>query len=411
MTLVLRLGFRNLWRNKRRTLLTMSSMSLSTALLIVTLGITEAVMVDSVDSATGLYYGHAKISAPGYLDGRDMALTLPDDAPPADLSADKHVLGVAGRVRGFALLSAGDSSEALSQPAEILGVDPLEEDAVSGLGKRIVEGNSLSATQPNGILLGSGLAKRLGAKVGSEIVAMGQASDGSIAAEIFTLTGLVDSGDTALNGALALADRRKLQQMFVLDGQVHEWVVKLSNPKASADWATATQAKVTGAEVTSWERMLPQIAGMMRQSGTSKLLTSVIFYFAVVLVTINTMYMAQLERLKEFAVMGAIGLKPRRLMSMMVVEGMMMSAMAAVVGGLAGTALSFWLMEHPIVMSSSAESLSMAGTTLSTSMRSLPTWDAVLFPTLLMMSLGGVLALFPAWKLGRLRPVDALREV
>jgi ABC-type antimicrobial peptide transport system permease subunit len=128
-------------------------------------------------------------------------------------------------------------------------------------------------------------------------------------------------------------------------------------------------------------------------------------------VTINTMYMAQLERLKEFAVMGAIGLKPRRLMSMMVMEGLMMSAMAAVIGGLAGTGLSFYLMENPIVMSSSAETLSMAGTTLSTSMRSLPSWDSVLFPTLLMMSLGGVLSLFPAWKLGRLRPVDALREV
>ncbi len=411
MAFMTRLSFRNLWRNKRRTLLTMSAMALSTALLIVTLGITEAVMVDSVDNATGLYYGHAKITAPQYLDGRDMALTLPDDAPPVDFSADKQVRGVAGRVRGFALLSTGDASEALSQPAELLGVDPAQEEAVSSLSTRIVAGENLGSAHPNRILLGTSLAQRLGAKLGSEIVAMGQAADGSIAAEIFTVGGLLDSGDTSLNGALALADRRTLQRMFALDGQVHEWVLNLSNPKTSAAWVTAAQAKVTDAEVTSWERMLPQIAGMIRQSGTSKLMTSVIFYFAVVLVTVNTMYMAQLERLKEFAVMGAIGLKPRRLMSMMVVEGLMMSAMAAVIGGLAGTALSFYLMENPIVMSSSAETLSMAGTTLSTSMRSMPTWDSVLFPTLLMMSLGGVLSLFPAWKLGRLRPVDALREV
>lgn len=409
MRFMTRLSFRNLWRNKRRTLLTMSAMALATALLIVTLGITEAVLVDSVSNATGLYHGHAKITAPGYLAGRDMALTLDEAAPPINLQNDPLVHGVAGRVRGFALLSAGSEAKALSQPAELLGVDPAAEEAVSKLSTRIVAG-SLWGTA-DGILLGTTLAKRLGAGIGDEVVAMGQAADGSVAAAIFHVSGLLDSGDAALNGSLALAPRSTVQQMFALDGLVHEWVVNLANPKGSAAWAVQAQSRVPDAEVTSWERMLPMIATMVKQSGTSKLLTSIIFYFAVVLVTVNTMYMAQLERLKEFAVMGAIGLKPRRLMAMMVLEGSLMSAMAAIVGGLAGTALSTHLMSHPIVMSSSAETLSMAGTTLSTSMRSLPTWDSILFPVLLMMSLGGVLSLFPAWKLGRLRPVDALREV
>jgi ABC-type lipoprotein release transport system permease subunit len=404
-----RMGFRNLWRNKRRTLLTMSAMALATALLIVTLGITEAVLVDSVRNATGLYHGHAKIAAPGYLDARDMALTLDATAP--DVASDRRVQGMAGRVRGFALLSSGEETHALSQPAELLGVDSAEEEPVSQLSTRVVAGSNLDPARPDGILLGTTLAKRLGVGLGSEVVAMGQASDGSVAAEIFQVSGLLDSGDAMLNGSLALADRRKVQAMFALDAQVHEWVVALKDPKASRAWAAELQARLPEAEVAPWERMLPQIASMIQQSGTSKLLTSVIFYFAVVLVTVNTMYMAQLERLREFAVMGAIGLKPRRLMGLMVIEGSFMSAIAAVVGGLAGMALSLYLADHPIVMSSSTETLSMAGTTLSTSMRSVLTWDSVLFPVLLMMSLGGVLSLFPAWKLGRLRPVDALREV
>lgn len=411
MSVLTRLSFRNLWRNKRRTLLTMSAMALSTALLIVTLGITEAVMVDAVENATGLYYGHAKITAPRYLVGRDMALTLPDHAPPLELSDDRQVRAAARRVRGFALLSAGEASEALSQPAELLGVDPAQEDAVSALSTRIVAGETLIPEQPKGLLLGTTLAQRLGAAPGSEVVAMGQAADGSIAAEIFTVIGLVDSGDTQLNGSLALADLRTLQQLFALEGQVHEWVIRLTNPRSSSAWAAATQSRLSEADVTSWERMLPQIAGLLQQSGVSKLLTAVIFYFAVILVTLNTMYMAQLERRREFAVMGAIGLPPRRLMRLMIVEGLMMSAIAAAVGGLVGTALSVYLMEHPIVMASSAESLSMAGTTLDASLRSLPTWDSVLFPILLMMSLGGVLSWFPARKLARMRPVDALREV
>lgn len=411
MAFTTRIGFRNLWRNKRRTLLTMSAMAISTALLIVTLGITESVLVDSVSNATGLYHGHAKVTAPGYLEARDMELTLDADALPDALKSDRRIAGTAGRVRGFALLSVGSDTEALSQPAELLGVTPSDEEVVSALSTRIAAGANLDAAQPNGILLGTTLAKRLGAKPGSEIVAMGQAADGSVAAEIFTVSGLVESGDAMLDGSLALAARGTIQQMFGLDGRIHEWVVKLANPKISRDWAHDVQQGLTEAEVTPWERMLPQIASMVQQSGTSKILTSIIFYFAVVLVTLNTMYMALLERMREFAVMGAIGLKPRRLMSLLIVEGLMMSAIAALVGGLAGTGLSFYLMANPIVMSSSADTLTMAGTTMSTSMRSVPTWDSVLFPVLLMMSLGGALSLFPAWKLARTRPVDALREV
>lgn len=411
MAFTTRIGFRNLWRNKRRTLLTMSAMAISTALLIVTLGITESVLVDSVSNATGLYHGHAKVTAPGYLEARDMELTLDADALPDALKSDRRIAGTAGRVRGFALLSVGSDTEALSQPAELLGVTPSDEEVVSALSTRIATGANLDAAQPNGILLGTTLAKRLGAKPGSEIVAMGQAADGSVAAEIFTVSGLVESGDAMLDGSLALAARGTIQQMFGLDGRIHEWVVKLANPKISRDWAHDAQQRLTEAEVTPWERMLPQIASMVQQSGTSKILTSIIFYFAVVLVTLNTMYMALLERMREFAVMGAIGLKPRRLMGLLIVEGLMMSAIAALVGGLAGTGLSFYLMANPIVMSSSADTLTMAGTTMSTSMRSVPTWDSVLFPVLLMMSLGGALSLFPAWKLARTRPVDALREV
>lgn len=411
MAFTTRIGFRNLWRNKRRTLLTMSAMAISTALLIVTLGITESVLVDSVSNATGLYHGHAKVTAPGYLEARDMELTLDAGALPGVLKSDRRIAGTAGRVRGFALLSVGSDSEALSQPAELLGISPSDEEVVSALSTRIAAGANLDAAQPNGILLGTALAKRLGAKPGSEIVAMGQAADGSVAAEIFTVSGLVESGDAMLDGSLALAARGTIQQMFGLDGRIHEWVVKLANPKISRDWAHDAQQGLTEAEVTPWERMLPQIASMVQQSGTSKILTSIIFYFAVVLVTLNTMYMALLERMREFAVMGAIGLKPRRLMSLLIVEGLMMSAIAALVGGLAGTGLSFYLMANPIVMSSSADTLTMAGTTMSTSMRSMPTWDSVLFPVLLMMSLGGALSLFPAWKLARTRPVDALREV
>ncbi len=411
MSLMMRLSFRNLWRNKRRTLLTMSAMATATALLIVTMGLTSGAMVDSIHSATGLYHGHAKITAPSYLEGRDIALNLADDALPAAVKTDRQVLGAAGRVRGFALLSSGNEDDAQSQPAELLGVDPAEEEHVSSLSKRITSGSVIEGAGTTGMLLGTTLAKRLGAQVGSEVVAMGQSVDGSVAAEIFQVSGLLDSGDVMLNGSLALVDRKTLQRMLGMEGRIHEWVLKLQSPFQAREWTRSMQATVAGMEVTPWQRILPQIANMLDKSGVSKALTAIIFYFAVILVTVNTMYMAQLERMREFAVMGAIGLKPRRLMSLIVMEGAMMSVIAALAGGLGGALLSLHMVEHPLVMAQTSESVSMAGTTMSTAMRTLPTWDTIVLPVLLMMLLGGLISFFPAWKLGRLRPVDALREV
>lgn len=411
MSMMMRLSFRNLWRNKRRTLLTMSAMAFSTALLIMSMGIQTGTLVDTVVSATGLYHGHAKLTAPGYMERRDVALSLGEDSLPPELKQDGHVKGVSGRVRSFMLLSSGKEDEAQSQPAELLGVSPAEEEAVSALSTRLKTGTMLKGSDGDGILLGTDLAKKLGATVGSEVVAMGQAVDGSIAPGIFTVAGLIETGDTMTDGRLALVGRSTLQEMLAMEGRVHEWVFHLDNPMPAREWAETAQAHVTEGELTPWHRLLPGMASLIDNSGAQKAMTAIIFYFGVILVTVNTMYMAQLERMREFAVMGAIGLKPRRLMGLMVLEGTLMSAIAAVTGGAIGMAWSLYLMDHPLVMATNSSSVSMGGGTVSTALRSMPTWDTIVIPMVLMLILGGLISFFPAWKLGRLRPVDALREV
>lgn len=411
MSILLRLSFRNLWCNKRRTLLTMSGMALSTALLIWVMGLIAGSLADAVESVTGLYHGHAKVTAPNYLNERDIALSLDEGSLPPSVQQDPHVKGVAGRVRGFMLLSSGEGDKAKSQGAELLGVDPQTEETVSGLAARVASGANLPSANTDGILLGKTLAQRLGATLGSEVIAMGQAVDGTTAPGIFKVAGLLNTGDTGLDSSLALVGRKTLQGMLGLDGRVHEWVIHLDSPMISREWAKTAQAKVTDGEVAPWQRMLPVMANMIDKSGVQKAMTAVVFYFAVVLITVNTMYMAQLERLREFAVMGAIGLKPRRLMSLIILEGAMMSGIAALAGGILGTALSFYTLVHPIVMASKTSTFSYGGGSISTAMRTIPTWDSIVWPVVLMMVLGGLISFFPAWKLGRLRPVDALREV
>jgi ABC-type lipoprotein release transport system permease subunit len=411
MPLLLRLGYRNLWRNSRRTLLAMAAMAIAAAFLVFLLGMIDGILDDAITSTTGLYFGDAKVAAPGYLDSRDTTLTLAETAKPRFLSEDPAVQGAAGRVRGFALLSTGTKEGEESQPAEILGVDPREEEAVSHLIDHVIAGQVLPDSRSKGILLGQELARRLGAKVGSELVAMGQGADGSVASDIFQVVGLIGTGDVTQDSMLAIVGRHELQSMLGLEGRVHEWTVALKAPRSAPDWAMAAQKRDPSVEVASWFRFIPQLADTLKIMGAYEYIIGGIFYVAALMLFFNTMTMALMERVREFAVMGAIGIKRWRLWRLMVLEGGLMSAMAGLVGGLVGLGASLWFHAHPIDLSGSMSAMQGSGYTMKPLLRTSPAWGNVLVPTLVMMAMGAVIAAMPAWRICRRRPVEALREV
>lgn len=409
--LLLKLGYRNLWRNRRRTLLTMSAMALSTALLILTLGIYDGMLWDMIEGATELYHGHVKIAAKGYLDNEQIFNTIPEDGVREEVLKDPMVVGAAGRVRGFALLSAGEGEKGKSQPAELFGIDPEEEHTVTSLDKHVSEGHFLSGSSTKEIVLGRGLAILLDAGLGDEVVAMGQGADGSIAAELFTVAGIIDTNDQVRDTMLAVAGRKTLQSMFVLDGRLHEVSVKLTRSLEARRWAEKEQVVLADYDVSPWNSFLPQIGQIIDVWGTMKFIFAVIFYFAVILVSANTMYMSLLERLREFGIMAAIGLKQRRLSRLVLLEGFMMSALAGLVGGLVGIAGSFYLKNHYIDLSAFISEIAYAETVLQPRLRTYPAAGNMLMPIAMITLLGVAVASFPARRLKRHKPVDVLREV
>jgi ABC-type lipoprotein release transport system permease subunit len=411
VSLILKLGYRNLWRNRRRTMLTMSAMAAATALVIFMLGIYDGMIWDMIDSATLDYHGHVKVTEPGYLERRRMQLTIPEDGLYEQLAADPSVPGATGRVRGFALLSAGEGEESHSQPAELLGIDPAQERTVTRLEEGVVQGEFIDSADTHGILLGTGLARRLEASVGDEIVAMGQAADGSIAADLFTVWGIIETGEPVRDASLAITGRRTVQVMFVLEGRLHEWALRLDRPLDATGWAERFNASHTGVEAAGWIQFLPLMGQLLDLWGVSKFIFAVIFYFAVILVAANTMYMAFFERIREFAVMEALGLKSIRLSSLIIYEGFLLSGIAGLVGGVIGIAASLYFSTHVIDLSSFFDPISYAGGAIQPRLRVYPALNNILYPILLIVGLGLLVALFPAWKLRRLKPVDALKEV
>ena len=216
--LLLKLAYRSLWRNRRRTLLTMTAMGVATALIVLTLAVYEGMFRDMIESATA-YQGQIRITAEGYFEDPDMDLTIPQDTIRQTILAYPGVRGAAGRVRGFALLSYGEGDSSHTQAAELLGIDPAEEQGVSEFADRVIAGKISFRAEYQGDRAGRGLARSLEAEIGGEIVAMGQDAYGSVAADIFRVAGIVDTGDPVRDVSLALVGRQTLQNMLALDGQ------------------------------------------------------------------------------------------------------------------------------------------------------------------------------------------------
>lgn len=404
-----RLAFRNLGRRPVRTGLTVTAMACGTGLLITALSLLDGMIWDLVAGATENYHGHATVTTRRYLKRRRIQFTMPESAPPLRVFEDPKVLAHSARVRGYLLLSVGEGETSQSQPAELLGIDPESEKAVSRLPRNVSEGRFLKGTSGHEIVLGRGLAKRLGARLGDSVAAMGQAADGSIAAELFTVVGIFDSGDQIRDSSLALVGRVDLQEMLVLEDGVHEWVLALDEPLSAKLWADGMD--LPRLEVSPWHHYLPQMSQMLDTVGAIRAIYAFVFYFAVLLITMNTMYMALLERVREFAIMGAVGLKPSKLAGLLLLEALMLSAIAGLLGGALGSGLSLLLRAHPLDFRDSLSNLSWVGASFEPVFRAAPTPEGILWPMAMTTLLGLLVAILPAWKLYRLRPVEVLREI
>lgn len=266
-----RLAWRNLWRNRRRTLLTLTAMVLSVAFLIFMLAVWEGMMADALASVTRSYYGHIQIAPKGYFTHPQVWRTLPESLR-AELLAQEEVIGVSGRVETFGLFI----SDTASIGARILGVDLGEESNVTDMLAH------LDGTFPHlgEVVLGEGLARGLGVKVGDAIGVLGQAADGSILAENLRVSGLLRTGNPQVDGRLAVMDRSHLQNLLGIRS-VHVMVLRLRKPLAVESWHP--QISLPDAEWKTWMDFLPSFAQIFKTWRATEIFFGMLFYFAIVL--------------------------------------------------------------------------------------------------------------------------------
>jgi ABC-type lipoprotein release transport system permease subunit len=403
----LRFAWRNLWRNRRRTLITLAAVSLTSAILIASYTLTDGIMAHTLASATNLVMGEVQIHHPGYLSDRSMYAIV--DQPHRILAglADKGV-PAAARSYGYGLAAR----ETKSAGAQFWGVDPAREKAVFELADHLAEGRFLADEAEKGVVLGRKLAKSLGAGIGTEIVVVIQAADGSMGEDLFTVTGILKAAGEGLDRNAALMHRDDFETLFVSEGRVHEIALNTRNKLPLTETARIAGETAPDESVETWRELAPMLSDMIAMSDSFSWLFGVFFFLAGGLGVMNTMLMATFERIREFGVLKALGATPFRIMRDVAAEALVLAVVSAIIGLAIGLPAAYYLQEVGLDLTAFAGgSPSFAGVAFDPVWRAVVSANAVLWPVGIMCVVCLLASLYPAALAARLDPVKAMTKV
>lgn len=406
--MLLTLAFRNLWRNQRRTLLTLSAMVTSAALLILALGIFSGMFRDMLASATEQYYGHLVIASPKYHQRRDLFANLPADiVGRLALGKEPEITGISPRLRSFGLLSRPE----ISQPVELLGVIPEQEKKVTSLQHKLTAGHYPTTGEHNGALIGQGLARKMKVKPGDELVFVTQAADGSIGNDLLIVSGIFASGDNRHDNNLVLAPLPWLQQVLVLPGRIHEVAMVVSDPMAAGQIADRIAAHLPAEiKVLDWGDLLPEMREVIASYDVSRMIIVTILYLATGLGILNTFFMSVMERTREFGILMAQGMRPWTIRLLVLLETLLLGSIALAIGLLCGAIMTFYMQQIGIDLSGYITPVTYAGGTILPRLHAVFEVDNFLVPAGMLLVISLCAGFLPANRAARLDPVAAVRE-
>jgi len=401
------IAWRNLWRNRQRTWLSVGGIAFAVMLILAARSAQISATSAMLDNATRLLTGHLQVQNAAYADEPSLRHAIPDATAVARaVAAAPHVTAVAQRAIGFALVSVGDRSYG----AEVFGVDADAERSVSSLPDMVTEGRWLG--QPTDAVLGSLMARNLGAKLGDEVVVLGSAIDGGVAALTLTVVGVVETGTAELDRALIDVPLTTFQDAFGLGDRAHVIVgrvddfMRVDATLPGIDRALASVGP--NLAVRSWRQLLPELVQTVELKGVSSGVMFALIAFLVTFSVFNTFMMTVFERTREFGMLLAIGMRGGGIVGMLQIEAAWLALLGAALGVVLANLLIGWLGRTGIPLGE------MAGEMLRRYHmpdRIYPRIDAgaLCGVPLLMLFATQLAALIPSLRVRALTPVAALR--
>ena len=421
-----KIGIRNLARNRWRSGLTLGGIAVSVAFMVWILGFMEGWIFTMVRGATAVETGQVQIHTAAYADNPRVYRSFPLDPALLDrIRTVPDVDAVAPRIRLYGLVG----HEEKSVVARVLAVDPDAEAAATPITEALSEGRWLAQTPPEypaprEAVLGDQVARQLRVGVGSELVIFFEAADGSLGNDLLEVVGLVRTGNSEVDRSAVYLNLADAQYLAALDGEIHELVLKTRDLTAARETATAVAAAI-GADtpaspppddpdgtllVEPWQTLMPSVDQMLTVSRQSYVITYLLIYLVAAIGILNTQRMSALERKREFGVLMAIGMRPRRLFRMVVTESLALGTL----GGLLGTALGAgitWLHATrglDLTPFTGEGGFTYMGVSFSGRIFAVLSAEIVFQPVIVMVAVALVVGLWPALTTARIDPAPTI---
>ena len=407
MTLSIRLAWRNIWRNRRRTWLTVGAMIFSNLILIFMVSMQLGVYQLMIGNTLAAFTGHLQVQHRGYLEEPKMRSTLPNiDELATNLRQQLGSDAISARAAAFVLAS----SEQRSFGLQVVGVQPKTEPLVSTLPGLVEQGSYFSDTDTDEILIGSVLARNLQVNAGDEITLLGSGVDGSFAAAVVRVVGIFNSGIVDIDRSMAQLPLAFFQSVFGMDSQGHSIVVAVPGLLQVSKWMDDINGAIENYPelvVHDWEALLPGLKQAIQAD-----LSGAWFIYSVLIVLIafsvlNTQLMTVLERTREFGTMLALGVSPGKLAKLVMTETALLSGLGLLLGLVVGFLVTLYFHYSGIVLSG-AEEMTLRFN-LPNRIHPHINGFSLLAGPLVIFFFSLLAALYPALRLFLLQPVPAMR--
>jgi ABC-type lipoprotein release transport system permease subunit len=459
-----RLGLRNLFRNRWRSGLTLAAVGVAVALMVWSIGFVDGWLNEMIRSMTGLETLQVQVQTVEHVRNPRVYRTF--ELAPEQLDRVAALPGVVAVTRR-AELHGLVGTEQRSQVARLIGVDPVAEAAATPIADAVVAGRWLSAADPAAgaapeaaadpaagaapagpadeassddaawddvawappipteVVLGQGLARQLGVAVGDELVVFLEAADGSLGNEVLEVVGIVLTGNSMLDRAAVYLRLEDAQFLAALGDGVHRVAIRTEDLAAARATAAAVAATIGAAyplpaddvavgeaelAVLSWQEMTPTLDQMIQLVRNSYWFMYLLIYLVAAVGILNTQRMSAMERRREFGVMMAIGMRPRRLFRTLLVETAVLGLAGAAIGALLGGALTWYhaTAGFNLGMFSNGETFTYMGVTMSERLRFVLTPRTILEPVGIMVGVAVISGLWPAVRAARIQPAPTI---
>ncbi len=340
MQLYLRLAWRNVWRHKRRTVIVVGAMAFSLALMMMYDGLINGFNNAIYGNAIRVMGGNIQIHASGYRENFESnpLLPLPDDAAVLHAAlAQPGVTSAARRIQTGGMVANREGAFSLS----IIGVEPEVEARTNLIAENVVEGRWLTAEDGDAVVIGRGLADEMQLKIGDRLTLVGRDANKQNRQRSMTVVGVYDLGMASLEKNALYISLAEAQTLYGLNGKVSEIQVNIENLGGEAAVVEKLAPLLPGCEVETWEENYPELKTTISRK------TSVMNVFGVVIIGIagvgilNLLLMAVYERTREIGLLGAMGVKPRQIAMLFLLEGALIGLTGAALGAGLGLLFNF----------------------------------------------------------------------